>query len=156
MAVTGDRELVCEQIQNLWKQISMALSYTLSRVLEDSALTFHQFYVMKVINGSSNVTLTMLCRELNLSKGALSLTLNKLVQEGYVSRCENPSDRRHRNIVLTNKGERVLKNTGEKIRDAFVRLTSGLTLEELENIKSSLEVFNETISGEIKKETLKQ
>jgi DNA-binding MarR family transcriptional regulator len=148
--LTSDREHICEQLQDLLKQISMVLSYILSKVLEDSALTFHQVYVMKIIGAKTDVNLTSLCKELNLSKGAMSLTVNRLEEEGYVKKCENPSDRRNRNIVLTPKGEEVLNSTREKLREAFDKLTKDLTIEELENIKNSLMRLNETMCGAMK------
>lgn len=143
--MTGGKEYITEQLQDLLKQISMVLSFTLSKVLEDSALTVHQVYVMKLISRKPSINLTGLCKELNLSKGAMSLTLNKLVERGYVLRCEDPADRRNRNIVITEKGQEVLSITIEKIRGAFNRLTYNLTLEELEDIKNSLVKLNSSM-----------
>jgi len=143
--LTTNKEYICEQLQDLLKQISMAFSCTLSKVLEDSALTFHQVYVMKVISGKTSVNLTTLCRELNLTKGAMSLTLNRLVEEGYVLRLENPEDRRNRNFILTDKGKEVLRSTNEKIREALGRLTCNLTEKELEDIKNSLAKLNSSM-----------
>jgi len=149
-----NREFLCEQLQDLLKQISMSLSCVFSKVLEDSALTFHQVYVMELISGKKGVSLTALCRELNLSKGAMSLTINRLAEDGYVLRCENPADRRNRIIVLTGRGEDVLRKTRDKLREAFGMLTNDLTSEELESIIKSLARLNESVCGAMKRKCL--
>lgn len=150
--MTKDKECISEQLQDLLKQISMALSFTFSKVLEDSALTFHQVYIIKVISRKKSVNLTSLCKELKLSKSSMSLTINKLVEGGYVLRHENPEDRRNRNLALTEKGEEVLNRTIEKSREAFNRLTYNLTPEELENIKISLSKLNASMSSALQQE----
>lgn len=148
--MTSNKEYICEQLQDMLKQITMVFSNTLSKVLEDSALTFHQVYVLKVISAKSSINLTTLCRELHLSKGAMSLTLNKLVEGGYVLRCENPVDRRNRNFTLTEKGKEIMKITNEKIMEALCRLTGNLTEEELEDIRNSLSKLNASMYNAIR------
>ena len=87
-------ENISIQIQDLLKQINLASSYVFSKVLENSALTFHQVYIIKIISNNPNINLKTLCNELKLSKGAMSLTINKLVEGGYILRRENATDRR--------------------------------------------------------------
>lgn len=146
------QEHITEQLQDLLKQISISLSFVLSKVLEDSSLTFHQVYILKVISKKPSINLTALCKELKLSKGAMSLTINKLVEAGLVQRFENPADRRNRYIALTEKGEKVLKKTLEKSREVFNRLTYNLTTEELEEIIGSLSKLNASISSAIQQD----
>lgn len=138
LQVNNIDENISIQIQDLLKQINLASSYVFSKVLENSALTFHQVYIIKIISNNPNINLKTLCNELKLSKGAMSLTINKLVEGGYILRRENATDRRSIALVLTDKGHEVLKDTIKKGREAFEQLTQGLTDEELQNIKLSL------------------
>ena len=134
-----EKENISEQIQDLLKQINTNISHVLSKVIEDSPLTAHQMYIMKVISKSPRINLKTLCNDLLLSKSSMSLTLNKLVEGGYVLRSERPHDRRNIDIKLTEKGERILSETTLKVRGIFSQLTNDYTSDELEKIKSCLE-----------------
>lgn len=137
---------VTEQIQDLLKQINMNFSHVLSKVIDDSPLTAHQMYIMKVIRKNPRINLTSLCNDLNLSKGAMSVTLNKLADGGFVLRKENAVDRRNIDIVLTKKGERILDDMQKRFGELFRLLTSTLSMEELEEIKTSLKKLNDSIT----------
>lgn len=134
-----EKENISEQIQDLLKQINTNISHVLSKVIEDSPLTAHQMYIMKIILKSPRINLKTLCNDMLLSKTSMSLTLNKLVEGGYVLRSERPHDRRNIDIKLTEKGERILSETTLKVRGIFSQLTNDYTSDELEKIKSCLE-----------------
>ena len=133
------KENISEQIQDLLKQINTNISHVLSKAIEDSPLTAHQMYIMKIILKSPRINLKTLCNDMLLSKSSMSLTLNKLVEGGYVLRSERPHDRRNIDIKLTEKGERILSETTLKVRGIFSQLTNDYTSDELEKIKSCLE-----------------
>jgi DNA-binding MarR family transcriptional regulator len=134
------KEAISEEIQDLIKQINMNISHVISGVIKDSPLTAHQMFIMKTIRKNSNANLTSLCREVNLSKGSLSLMINKLSEEGYVSRNGNSLDRRNSQIILTKKGEEILNNTIKESRIIFDQLTSALSEGELADIKINLKI----------------
>jgi DNA-binding MarR family transcriptional regulator len=96
-------------------------------------------YIMRIISKSPRINLKTLCNDMLLSKSSMSLTLNKLVEGGYVLRSERPHDRRNIDIKLTEKGERILSETTLKVRGIFSQLTNDYTSDELEKIKSCLE-----------------
>ncbi|MDD4297051.1 MAG: MarR family transcriptional regulator [Ruminiclostridium sp.] len=133
------KENISEQIQDLLKQINTNISHVLSKVIEDLPLTAHQMYIMKIILKSPSINLKTLCNDMLLSKSSMSLTLNKLVEGGYVLRSECPHDRRNIDIKLTEKGERILSETTVKVRKILSRFTNDYTTEELETIKLCLE-----------------
>lgn len=130
---------ISEQIQDLLKQININISHVLTEVIDDSPLTAHQLYIMKIIQKNPRINLKSLCKDMLLSKSSMSLTLNKLVDGGYVLRRECPHDRRNIDIVLTEKGEQILNETKLKAREIFNSMTGDLTVDELEQIESCLE-----------------
>ncbi len=136
---------VSEQIQDLLKEISMNISHILAKEIDISPLTVHQLYIMKLIKKKPETNLTSLCNELSLSKGSMSLTVNRLVEEGYVYTKENFSDRRNKNINLTEKGEMILKDTTDKSIRILTDITSTLSKNDLEDIKKSLQKLNTSI-----------
>ncbi len=137
--IESSLESISEQIQDLLKQININISHILSKIIEDSPLTAHQMYIMRIIWKNPGINLKTLCNDMLLSKSSMSLTLNKLVESGYVLKSKCPRDRRSIDIKLTEKGERILAETTLALRKTFNRLTSNYTVEEMENIKSCLE-----------------
>jgi len=132
-----------DKILDLLRQISTNISHILSLELSRaSPLTVQQAYILRKIKQNPRVNLTSLSNELCLTKGAMSLAINKMVEDGYVIRKENMVDRRNIDIILTRKGQRVLDSTIECIRKTFASLTSSLTDEELNEIKLNLEKLN--------------
>ena len=125
-------------ILDLLKQINMHLSHCMSSVIEDSPLTVHQMFIMKIIRKNDHVNLTPLSKFLGLSKASLSLTIKKMVEEGYVSRIENRKDRRSIDIVLTKKGEEILDVTFQKSLTLLINYHLFST-EELNDIKLKLQ-----------------
>lgn len=140
-----------EQIQDLLKQINIKVRHIMLKEFHSYPLTFHQFHIMKLIKKNPQINLTALCSDLNLSKGSLSLTINKLVEEGYVLRKENASDRRHIDIILSEEGEKILAATKDKSRQIFSLLTASLSEEELEDIIESLMKLSASISKAVHK-----
>jgi len=132
-----------DKILDFLRQISINISRIISLELSKvSPLTFQQAYMLKKIKQNSKVNLTSLSNDLCLTKGAMSLAINKMVEDGYVIRRENAADRRNIEIILTEKGQEVLDLTSERIRKTFASLASFLTDEELNEIKLNLEKLN--------------
>ncbi len=137
---------ISDQIQDLLKQININMGNVIGReMIEFSPLTIHQMYILKVINQNAGVNLTSLCNEFCQTKGAMSLTINKLVDDGYVLRKENVNDRRNMDIFLTDKGKNVLREATKKVRECFLFLTASLADSELKEIQKSLEKLNSSI-----------
>ncbi len=141
---------VPEQIQDLLKKIHMNISHVMMKELDSSHLTMHQVFIMKVMKKHPQTNLTTLCNHLNLSKSSLSLTLNKLVDEGYVQRIENQEDRRNIYFTLSDLGESMFEEMREKSRKLFSKLIDGLAPEEFQEIEEQLSKLNKTIEKNIK------
>lgn len=141
---------ISEQIQDLLKRININVSHVLSEVIDDSPLTAHQMYIMKVIRKNSRINLTSLCKDMLLSKSSMSLTIDKLVENGYVFRQECSHDRRSINIFLTEKGEKALDDTTDRVREKLNLMTADFTVDELEEIKSCFQKLYESTEKIIK------
>ncbi len=112
-------------------------------------VTVHQLHIMKMIRKNPKINLKALCLDLSLSKSSLSSTVNRLVNDGYVIRKENLSDRRNVDIFLSEKSEEILINAMLKARKVFSNLTFSLSEKELENINKSLLKLNDSIENSV-------
>lgn len=147
-----------DQIQILLKQINMNVSHIMMKEFYEYPVTVHQLHIMKMIRKNPSINLKSLCNDLSLSKSSLSSTINKLVIDGYVIRNENPSDRRNVDILLSDKGEEILKSSMQKARKVFSSLTASLSQSDLDDMIKSFTKLNGAIENalhskcEVKKE----
>ena len=89
--------------------------------------------------GSSGVT--DLGDHLGVTSAAASQMLERLVQQGLILRSEDPSDRRAKQIVLTDKGLRVLQESMPARQNWFYELAEALSDSEKETITAALNVL---------------
>lgn len=76
--------------------------------------------------------------EMGVTSAAASQMLDRLVQLGLVARSENPDDRRTKQIVLTERGLKMLRSATEERERWFVALAESLTTDERARAVSTL------------------
>lgn len=91
-----------------------------------SDLTIKEFHAIEAI-GLHEKTMTEAAKELGITVGTLTVTINRLVQKEYVVRREIEGDRRYVKLVLTKKGK-----LAWRIHESFHRHMVLSMLEELE------------------------
>jgi DNA-binding MarR family transcriptional regulator len=86
---------------------------------------------------------TDLGENLKVSAPAASQMLEKLVQQGFIIRSEDPADRRAKHIVLTEKGNQILKE-GILARQSWTKeLAATMTEEEKETVLKAISLLLE-------------
>ena len=94
--------------------------------------------------GSSGVT--DLGDELGVSSAAASQMLERLVQQGLILRSENPHDRREKQIVLSDKGRKILQESTHARQGWLDDLALILTPSEKEQVTAALHILIEKTS----------
>ncbi|ABA90239.1 winged helix-turn-helix transcriptional regulator, MarR family [Syntrophotalea carbinolica DSM 2380] len=93
-----------------------------------------QFQYINAINHAEDLTPTSLAKTLKLSKPAVTGILNKLVEQGYVTKSQSQSDRRVYNIHLTKAGKQVADAYEEACREYIDGMAQALTASELDQL----------------------
>lgn len=75
---------------------------------------------------------------LDVTPAAASQMIDKLVQEGYVERAEDPNDRRVKQLTLTSKGKRMIEKTHELNQTWLSDLAHSLAPDEQAEISNAL------------------
>ena len=111
----------------------------LFRAIEDLGLSFTQAKALQVLGQSEeDVSLKALSDRLGLSLPAISRAVDGLVKRGFVTRHEDPRDRRSKLVVVTAKGRRRMEEL-LAIRAAGLRdWLESLEPEELEALAEGL------------------
>jgi len=112
------------------------------RYAKEHGLSMTQMFLLRQIQGEQNgCNVSMIGEQMGVTSAAISQTLDRLVQQGLVSRTEDPQDRRHKRIQLTPRGEQVLSE-GLEARQAWIAdLDARLTEDEKALIARALSLL---------------
>ncbi|MGI5901768.1 MAG: MarR family winged helix-turn-helix transcriptional regulator [Desulfitobacteriia bacterium] len=112
------------------------------KVGEFRDLSMTEIHVLEAIGLQQKRNMSAVARDLDITIGTLTITINNLVRKGYVNRTRSSEDRRIVLISLTEKGERAFKHHAE-FHDEMIQTTiSRLTEEEMKILVSALGNIN--------------
>lgn len=128
--------------QVLWHFIHSAMR-GLWRYARENGISISQLFILRQIHantrGGCNVSL--ISEQMGVSNAAISQTLDLLVQEGLVTRTEDPGDRRHKRILLTDQGEEIVRESMEAEQAWLLDLNEDLCEEEKKLLTEALQLL---------------
>jgi DNA-binding MarR family transcriptional regulator len=117
----------------------------------NNGLTMAQFGTMLHIFHKGACGVSDIGSDLGVTNSAASQMLERMVQLRLISRSEDPTDRRVKQIVLTEKGRQIIEESSLAFQAWMDDLVDTMTLEEQEQVRSSLVILIEkTLQLEIK------
>lgn len=127
-------------IFNLYHRVHKELVKRIKRMAEPYEFNRGELPILaRLIKKGDGVTQKEIMGDLPVSKSTMSKTINNLVQKGYLSKEEDPRDRRATRIYLTGKGEEVRDTIREIEREVEKRMLKGLDESEREELTGYLE-----------------
>jgi len=121
------------------------LSYEFYQSLKNYGLTEQQYNVLRILRGfRSEAPLSIgFIKERMLDKDSdVSRIVDRLFEKGYLTRTENPTDRRQKSVKITQEGMDLL----DKMFNCEMKadtLLSNLTIEEVEELNRLLDKIRE-------------
>ncbi|WP_169717047.1 MarR family winged helix-turn-helix transcriptional regulator [Sporomusa acidovorans] len=107
--------------------------------------TYAQCHVIWETAQESKISVNELATRLNITKSAVSRTVDDLVNKGYLDRNQNPDDRRYVDIILTEKGQKTFQEIELNSRRYFESILEKIpenkretTLEGIQNFSDAL------------------
>ena len=85
------------------------------------------------LHHKKSVKISDMAKCLDISKSNMTPIIDKLIEEGFVERFNDPSDRRKINVELTNKGENFIK---ERLNDLKIVLSNKISTLESSDLES--------------------
>ena len=127
-----------------WLGVSMHRSFHhLICHVRENGLSMSQWGALVHIHRMGHSGVTDLGEHLGVSSPAASQMLDRLVQQGLILRTEDPSDRRAKQLVLTDKGLRMLQG-GTPARQKWLQeLAEALSDSEKETVSAALDLLVE-------------
>lgn len=115
----------------LLRQISM---HPMFEQMIQIDLTMSESQVLNHLQHRS-LTISEVAEYLLITHSAASRAVDRLVRDGFVSRAENPADRRQKQLLLTEKGTALLENLNSIWASGIERLVASLSSEEQEQFR---------------------
>ena len=119
----------------------------LDRELKSLHIRSGQVPILRILEINDGINQESIRRHFHLDKGSIAKTIKPLVEEGYVTREADPSDKRSYRIFLTEKGRGVLPAVAEALDKWNDVLTAGLSEEE----KAAIATFLSRMSDNVRK-----
>lgn len=114
-------------IRNITKTKAASLSH-------QNRITHSQWFVLKIIEHYKSKSIKDIAETLGISSSAATQLVDGLVQSGFVTRKEDPNDRRLVQLELSPKGKKHLATTKEKRITEMANIFGSLTDKELEEL----------------------
>lgn len=107
-------------------------------------ITTRQFSILFLVSKMGLSTITNVEEAFNISKSSLSLTVSKLVEEGYLrkERPKEDDDKRKTYFMITDKGQKSLDEVTERIIEMFNAFYLSLDLQQMDNLKQGIELLD--------------
>jgi DNA-binding MarR family transcriptional regulator len=104
----------------------------------DPSLSVTQLRALSFLDRNPNLSLSEVADYIGITRASTSTMIDRLVQRGLVDRQEDPKERRHVMLKLTQTGSDRLAQMRNIIRQTITTLFDQLTPEELEQVSQSL------------------
>ena len=108
---------------------------------KESGLSMSQIGVLFQVLHKGNSAVSGIGEELGITCAAASQMLERLVKQGLILRSEDPSDRRMKQIVLTDKGRQVVQQSIYARQGWFGNLASALSESEKGQVITALNIL---------------
>lgn len=105
-------------------------------------ITNNDMHVIEAIGIGEPKNMSSIARELSVTVGTLTISMNSLVKKGYVERTRGQEDRRVVYISLSERGRKAYENHAQFHKEMIQSVTGELTDEELEALIKALSKLN--------------
>jgi DNA-binding MarR family transcriptional regulator len=145
----SSESLVTQAIARFWETVPPAWCKIRGNVrgiaMEYFNLTVEQFHILRLIRKGCH-SVSDLAAVQQISRSAISQSIDTLVAKGLVTRCEQIKDRRYVHLDLTGQGNSMLDAIFEKNRSWMLDIMSSLSEEELVLLLQGMEILKKTFN----------
>lgn len=132
-----------ETVQN-WAELSMRRSMReFTQFMREKGISMPQIAVLMKLKHHGPCQISDIGEHLEITKPAASQMVQRLVEQGVLTREEDPLDRRVKKISVTDKGNELVIAAVAARRSWIQRLSDRLTDQEQEIIEDALELLIE-------------
>ena len=135
------------EILQEWLKIVMHHSmHNFLAYAKEIKLSMSHFSSLSKISHKGALGVSDIGDELGISCAAASQMLDRLVQQGLITRSEDPKDRRAKQLVLTDRGRQVLQEMTDSRQAWLLDLAATLSPPEREQVAAALNILIEKVN----------
>ena len=150
----GKSQLI-QEIVELERHVGRIIGQHAQIIWIDSGLTLTQLRSLFLIANRGSTNFRKLAEALAVTPSNVTGIVDRLVEQGLVSRTQNPEDRREMTLQATDKGQALVSNLKEVGIKHMTQILSLLSLGELSSLIQGLSAFikaADSYKGQIKDE----
>ena len=123
---------------HLIRRLHQISSHTFQKRMEDAGydLTPVQFATMQALQQNPGIEQAQVAAMIAYDRATIGGVIDRLEKKGYVSRHVSPRDRRAREVSLTEKGHRIVKEIYPVVEKLQMEILDGLTKSERQQFLS--------------------
>ena len=144
----NDLDLLQQTIEQFWDAIPPVWGHVRSQArayaVQDFGVSLIQFEILRHIRRGAH-SVAELAERQQISRPAVSQAVDSLVEEGLVSRSQDPQDRRFVDLELTERGRALINAIFTKNRQWMMEKMKELRPDEMETIIRALGILKETL-----------
>jgi DNA-binding MarR family transcriptional regulator len=153
--LTADKSRLVQEIVTLQREVGRIIGQHVPSVWIDSGLTITQIRSLFLIVNKGSTNFRKLAEALGVTPSNVTGIVDRLEEQGLVSRTQNPEDRREMTLQATNKGNALVSNLKDAEIKQMTQILSLLSLAELSALVQGLSAFiraADSYGGQIKDE----
>jgi DNA-binding MarR family transcriptional regulator len=139
--LTMDKSQLVQEVVELQRQIGRIIGQHVPSVWIDSGLTITQLRSLFLIVNKGSTNFRKLAGALGVTPSNVTGIVDRLEEQGLVSRTQNPEDRREMTLQATDKGKALVFNLKEAEIKHMTQILSLLSLGELSSLVQGLSAF---------------
>ena len=120
----------------LFRSLSAYFDY-----LKTTGISMQQAYALTFIHYNGPSKMTKICEHMLVSAAAASQMVNRLEKQGLVQRAVDPGDRRVRKVLLSDQGQRFVRQSIEARQSWTKEIPGNLNEEQLDQISAALQLL---------------
>ena len=105
------------------------------RKLKEYDLSFSEQIIIMYLSMHDNVSQDNISRHFMIDKGMIAKTLNKLEKKGFITRKQNPENKRENIISLSDNGIGIVDRMGGILKEWNEIVYEGISKEDIEYVK---------------------
>ena len=108
-------------------------------------ISFEQFHIMRLIRKGTR-SVSELAEVRQISRPAISQSVDALVEKGLITRQQNAEDRRYIELDLTQAGNEMINTMFGSNRHWMMEKMASLSPEELDTIQEAMKILKSTFT----------
>jgi DNA-binding MarR family transcriptional regulator len=135
-------KMLAEQLMNF----GPTLHKKFHRALPLEGITKQQLFLLFTLYCENGKTMKYYGDKMMVSKSSITILVDKLIEEKFVIREENPEDRRESLLVITDSGKEFIEKQKEVYKEAIIKKLEVLSEEEIRKLNEAISVVTDIFS----------